>query len=123
MSIGGLPEDWTGLDDDDEEQNSRGHRSRSSDLSPLAVSTGASERSMPPSFARLNSRGRLFPHGSFHFLQLSGLHVIDESSYRNVLWNPGMRFYSVHLLPYVLFEIIEGVEVGGFAGDRAHLFG
>ena len=34
-----------------------------------------------------------------------------------------MRFDTVDLLAHVFFEVIEGVEVGGFAGHRAHLLG
>jgi len=32
-----------------------------------------------------------------------------------------MRLHFAHLLAHILFQVIEGIEVGGLAGNRPHL--
>ena len=61
-------------------------------------------------------------YGSLYFTQFSRLHVVNKAAHRDVLWNPGMRFHALHLETYVLFQVIEGVEVLGLVRAGSHLF-
>jgi len=57
----------------------------------------------------------------FDFAKLSRLHVVNEPAHGNMLRYPGMRFHLLYLLANVFFQIVERIEVSGFAGDRACL--
>jgi len=81
---------------------------------------------MRPSFARLDSRGRLSPHESLRYIHLSeraGLYVVNEAADWNVPGNPRVRFHAPNLLAEVFFEIIEGMKVGGCTEVGSHFFG
>ncbi len=44
-------------------------------------------------------------------MQPAGLYVENEPPDRNVFGNPGMRFHFLDLLPDILFQVTESMEV------------
>ena len=44
-------------------------------------------------------------------MQPAGLHVENKPPDRNVFGNPGMRFHFLDLLPDILFQVAESMEV------------
>src|SRR4249919_2173095 len=59
----------------------------------------------------------------FYFAEFPRLHIVDKSTHGNMLRNPGMRFYALHLLADVRLKVVESIEMSGFTGHNTHLFG
>ncbi len=48
----------------------------------------------------------------FELLRRSGLHIVNKPPHRNMFRNPRMGLHPVDLLPDVLLQIVESMEMG-----------